>query len=123
MTSIMGGVVPDEWSTAFPLLAKDYALSVQDENRVREAAGKSPLPFDETLSEALNVSARDVIQATHWPNIDLMGSQLNLYWAEFQVPVWRMGLRNWPLWDAPNSALTRERIVDEYDIITIGNYL
>lgn len=119
MTSIMGGVVPDEWSTAFPLLAKDYALSVQDENRVREAAGKSPLPFDETLSEALNVSARDVIQATHWPNIDLMGSQLNLYWAEFQVPVWRMGLRNWPLWDALNSALTRERIVDEYDIIIL----
>ncbi|OWU78155.1 AAA family ATPase [Phaeobacter sp. 22II1-1F12B] len=119
MTSIMGGVVPDEWSTAFPLLAKDYALSVQDENRVREAAGKSPLPFDETLSEALNVSARDVIQATHWPNIDLMGSQLNLYWAEFQVPVWRMGLRNWPLWDALNNALTRERIVDEYDIIIL----
>lgn len=119
MTSIMGGVVPDEWSTAFPLLAKDYALSVQDENRVREAAGNSPLPFDETLSEALNVSARDVIQATHWPNIDLMGSQLNLYWAEFQVPVWRMGLRNWPLWDALNNALTRERIVDEYDIIIL----
>ena len=119
MTSIMGGVVPDEWSTAFPLLAKDYALSVQDENRVREAAGNSPLPFDETLSEALNVSARDVIQSTHWPNIDLMGSQLNLYWAEFQVPVWRMGLRNWPLWDALNNALTRERIVDEYDIIIL----
>ena len=119
MTSIMGGVVPDEWSTAFPLLAKDYALSVQDENRVREAAGKAPLPFDETLSEALNVSARDVIQSTHWPNIDLMGSQLNLYWAEFQVPVWRMGLRNWPLWDALNNALTREAIVDEYDIIIL----
>ena len=119
MTSIMGGVVPDEWSTAFPLLAKDYALSVQDENRVREAAGKAPLPFDETLSEALNVSARDVIQPTHWPNIDLMGSQLNLYWAEFQVPVWRMGLRNWPLWDALNNALTREAIVDEYDIIIL----
>ena len=119
MTSIMGGVVPDEWSTAFPLLAKDYALSVQDENRVREAAGNSPLPFDETLSEALNVSARDVIQSTHWPNIDLMGSQLNLYWAEFQVPVWRMGLRNWPLWDALNNALTREQIVDEYDIIIL----
>ncbi|MGR3564400.1 MAG: AAA family ATPase [Heliomarina sp.] len=119
MTSIMGGVVPDEWSTAFPLLAKDYALSVQDENSVREAAGKAPLPFDETLSEALNVSARDVIQSTHWPNIDLMGSQLNLYWAEFQVPVWRMGLRNWPLWDALNNALTREAIVDEYDIIIL----
>ena len=119
MTSIMGGDVPDEWSTAFPLLAKDYALALQDENRVREAAGQPPLPFDETLTEALTVSARDVIQSTHWPNIDLLGAQLNLYWAEFQVPVWRMGLRSWPLWDALSNALVNDRIVDEYDIIIL----
>ena len=42
MTSIMGGKVPDEWSTAFPLLAKDYALALQDENRVRAAASQPP---------------------------------------------------------------------------------
>lgn len=119
MTSIMGGQVPDEWSTAFPLLAKDYALALQDENRVREAAGQPPLPFDETLTEALKISARDVIQPTHWPNIDLLGAQLNLYWAEFQVPVWRMGLRGWPLWDALGNSLVNDRIVDEYDIIIL----
>ena len=117
LTSIMGGDVPDEWSTAFPLLAKDYAKAVLAENIVREASGEPPLPFDETLTEALKVSPRNVIQSTHWPNIDLMGAQLNLYWAEFQIPVWRMGLRSWPLWDALTNALIGEGVVDEYDII------
>ena len=117
LTSIMGGTVADEWSTAFPLLAKDYALAVQVENSVRAAAGAAPLPLDETLTEALTVSPRNLIQATHWPNIDLIGAQLNLYWAEFQIPVWRMGLRSWSLWDALSNALINERIVDDYDII------
>lgn len=117
LTSIMGGEVPDEWSTAFPLLAKDYAQAMQEENTVRDAAGHPPLPFDETLTEALNTSARDIIQPTHWPNIDLLGAQLNLYWAEFQIPVWRMGLQNWALWDALSNALINEKIVDDYDVI------
>ncbi|WP_324755383.1 AAA family ATPase [Roseovarius sp. Pro17] len=117
LTSIMGGDVPDEWSTAFPLLAKDYAQAVQAENTVREARGEPPLPFDETLTEALKVSPRNIIQSTHWPNIDLLGAQLNLYWAEFQIPVWRMGLRSWQLWDALTNALTDEGVVDDYDII------
>lgn len=117
LTSIMGGEVPDEWSTAFPLLAKDYAKAVEAENEVRTATGTPPLPFDETLTEALKVSPRNLIQPTHWPNIDLLGAQLNLYWAEFQVPVWRMNLRSWPLWDALSNALSGEGIVDDYDII------
>lgn len=117
LTSIMGGEVADEWSTAFPLLAKDYALALQAENSVRAAAGEAPLPFDETLTEALEVSPRNLIQSTHWPNIDLLGAQLNLYWAEFQIPVWRMGLRSWPLWDALSNALNNEGVVDDYDII------
>lgn len=119
MTSIMGGKVADEWQTAFPLIAKDYAQAVQAENTVRAAAGQPPLPFDETLTEALNVSPRDVIQPTHWPNIDLIGAQLNLYWAEFQVPVWRMQLRSWPLWDGLTNALDSARLLDEYDIVLL----
>lgn len=119
MTSIMGGKVEDEWKTAFPLLAKDYALNVEVENREREVQGIAPLPFDETLAEARNTSARDVIQSTHWPNIDLIGAQLNLYWAEFQVPVWRMQLRSWPLWDALGNALSGEEILDDYDIVVL----
>ncbi len=117
MTSIMGGKIDDEWQTAFPLIAKDYARAVEAENLVRTAEGAATLPFDETLTEALKVSARDVIQSTHWPNIDLIGAQLNLYWAEFQVPVWRMQLRSWPLWDALTNAFESERILDDYDIV------
>ena len=117
MPSIMGGKVEDEWQTAFPLMAKDYALAVEAENRVRAAEGLAPLPFDETLTEARNVSSRNLIQKTHWPNIDLIGAQLNLYWAEFQVPVWRMQLRSWALWDALTNALESERLLDDYDMV------
>jgi chromosome partitioning protein len=119
MTSIMGGQVQDEWQTIFPLLARDYAMQVQAENRVRAAAAEPEIPMDETLSEALTISLKDVVQKTHWPNIDLIGAQLNLYWAEFQIPVWRMALRHWALWDALSSALDAGGALDEYDIILL----
>ena len=119
MTSIMGGQVQDEWQTIFPLLARDYAMQVQAENRVRAAAAEPEIPMDETLTEALTISLKDVVQKTHWPNIDLIGAQLNLYWAEFQIPVWRMALRHWALWDALSSALNAGGALDEYDIILL----
>ena len=119
MTSIMGGQVQDEWQTIFPLLARDYAMQVQAENRVRAAAAEPEIPMDETLTEALTISLKDVVQKTHWPNIDLIGAQLNLYWAEFQIPVWRMALRHWALWDALSSALDAGGALDEYDIILL----
>jgi chromosome partitioning protein len=119
MTSIFGGVVADEWQTIFPLIARDYASHLQTENRARAARGETPLPFDELLSEAMKISARDVIQNTHWPNIDLIGAQLNLYWAEFQIPVWRMALKGWKLWDALTDALIRDRVSEAYDVIIL----
>ncbi|WP_039019863.1 AAA family ATPase [Halocynthiibacter namhaensis] len=119
MTSIMGGTVPDEWSTVFPLLAKDYARAVTAENELRRARAQPEIPLDETLKEALEVSPRNVIQKTHWPNIDLIGAQLNLYWAEFQIPVWRMGLKSWPLWDGLTNFLEDEGILEEYDIVLL----
>ncbi|OSP54422.1 AAA family ATPase [Pseudoruegeria sp. SK021] len=119
MTSIMGGTVPDEWSTVFPLIARDYARHLVDENSVREARGEAPLPLDETLTEALNATATDIVQPTHWPNIDLIGAQLNLYWAEFQIPVWRMNLRRWPLWDALTNFLNDEELLSKYDVIML----
>lgn len=119
MTSIMGGTVPDEWSTVFPLIAKDYARHLVDENTVRQARGEAPLPLDETLTEALTSSAANVVQSTHWPNIDLIGAQLNLYWAEFQIPVWRMNLRRWPLWDALTNFLQDEDLLNQYDVIML----
>ena len=99
MTSIFGGRVADEWATVFPLIARHYAMHLRADNQRRMERDESPLPLDDTLMEALKVTAPSLIQKTHWPNIDLIGAQLNLYWAEFQIPVWRMQGRGWKLWE------------------------
>jgi chromosome partitioning protein len=119
MTSIFGGKVADEWDTVFPLIARDYALALRTENRRRVERDEPPLPLDETLEAALEKTAADVIQPTHWPNIDLIGAQLNLYWAEFQIPVWRTRLRGWKLWDALSDALLRDGVLDRYDVVIL----
>ena len=119
MTSIMGGQVEDEWQTAFPILARDFAEHQQGENLVREARGEAPFALDETLTEALTVSPRNLIQPTHWPNIDLIGAQLNLYWAEFQIPVWRMQGRGWALWDSLSNGLEKNDILKDYDLVLL----
>jgi cellulose biosynthesis protein BcsQ len=117
MTSIFGGKVADEWGTVFPLLARHYATHLQAENRARAARGEGLLSLDPMLSDALKLTPADVIARTHWPNIDLIGAQLNLYWAEFQIPVWRMAARGWKLWDALSDMLAAEGLLDRYDLI------
>ena len=117
MTSIFGGRVEDEWQTVFPLLARHYASHLQGENRARMGRGDDPLALDDTLSEALKITAADLVQPTHWPNIDLIGAQLNLYWAEFQIPVWRMQGRSWKLWDALTATLREDGLLERYDVI------
>lgn len=117
ITSIFGGQVEDEWQTAFPLIAGHYARYLQAENRARVERGAAPHPLDATLSYALKITPADVIQKTHWPNIDLIGSQLNLYWAEFQIPVWRMEARGWKLWDALSESFADSGILERYDLI------
>ncbi|WP_298845108.1 AAA family ATPase [uncultured Roseobacter sp.] len=117
MSSIFGARVQDEWQTVFPLLARHYAQHVMADNQRRADRGEAPQPLDETLSEALKVSTGDVIQKTHWPNIDLIGAQLNLYWSEFQIPVWRMAARGWKLWDALTEVLAADGVLDDYDLI------
>ncbi len=117
MTSIFGGQVADEWQTVFPLLAGHYAKHVQGQNQGRIDRGEAPIPIDETLNEALKTPLSDLIQSTHWPNIDLIGSQLNLYWAEFQIPVWRMQGRAWKLWDALSDTLAEAGVLDDYDLV------
>jgi cellulose biosynthesis protein BcsQ len=119
MTSLFGGRVDSEWDTVFPLIARTYAEGLQAENRARHGRGEPPLPFEGLLTEALRVTAGDLIRRTHWPNIDLLGAQLNLYWAEFQIPVWRMNLRSWKLWDALGTALARDGVLDRYDLILL----
>ncbi|WP_010138050.1 AAA family ATPase [Oceanicola sp. S124] len=117
MTSIFGGRVEDEWQTVFPLLARHYARHLRADNQLRLDRGEAPLPLDDTLSEALEVKAGDLVQKTHWPNIDLIGAQLNLYWSEFQVPVWRIQSRGWKLWDALTESLEADGVLDQYDVI------
>ena len=117
MTSIFGGKVADEWQTVFPLIARHYAGHLQGENQRRVDRGDAPQPLDDTLDTALGITTRDLIQSTHWPNIDLIGAQLNLYWAEFQIPVWRMQGRGWKLWDALADVWATDGILDDYDII------
>jgi len=119
MTSVFGGRVADEWGTVFPLIARDYAIGLREENRRRVERGDPPQPLEEMLDTALGKTAADVVQKTHWPNIDLIGAQLNLYWAEFQIPVWRMALRGWKLWDALGNALERDRVLEGYDLVIL----
>ena len=119
MTSIFGGKVEDEWQTVFPLLARHYAGHQRIENQRRLDRGDSPVPLDDTLSDALEVHSNSLIQETHWPNIDLIGAQLNLYWAEFQIPVWRMSGRGWKLWDALTDTFEADGVLDRYDVIFI----
>jgi len=119
MTSIFGGRVADEWQTVFPLLARHYASHLRRENQGRIDRGDAPHPIDDTLMEALKTNATGLIQKTHWPNIDLIGAQLNLYWAEFQIPVWRMQGRSWKLWDALTDTLAEDGVLDDYDLVFV----
>lgn len=119
MSSIFGGQVADEWQTVYPLIARHYAEHLQAENARRASRGETAHPLDDTLTEALGVSASDLVQKTHWPNIDLIGAQLNLYWAEFQIPVWRMAARGWKLWDALTEVLEHDGLLDAYDLVFI----
>ena len=119
MTSIFGGRIEDEWGTVFPVIARHYAEAAQAENRAKADRGEAPTPLDDTLSEALKMSTGNLIRPTHWPNIDLIGAQLNLYWAEFQIPVWRMATRGWKLWDALTDRLEADGVLDDYDVIFV----
>jgi len=119
ISSIFGAKVADEWQTVFPLLARHYARHLMAENQVRLSRGEVPQPLDDTLDDARKVTAKDLIQTTHWPNIDIIGAQLNLYWAEFQIPVWRMGARGWNLWDALTDTLGEDGVLDQYDLVLL----
>lgn len=119
MTSLFGGRVADEWQTVFPLIARHYAQALRRENRARLDRGEVPVALDDTLSEALKLSASDLIQRTRWPNIDLIGAQLNLYWAEFQIPVWRIASRGWKLWDALGESLAADGMLRDYDLVIL----
>ena len=119
MTSIFGGQVADEWQTVFPMLARHYGEHLRAENQARASRGEAPLPLEDTVDQALALTAQDLAQKTHWSNIDLIGAQLDLYWAEFQVPVWRMSARSWKLWDALGERLASDGTLQAYDLVIL----
>jgi chromosome partitioning protein len=119
LTSIFGDLVEDEWGTVFPLIARHYARHLQRQNQGRLDRGEVPIPLDDTLTRALKVTAQDVIRTTHWPNVDLIGAQLNLYRAEFQMPAWRMRSGSWSVWEALSDILARDGVLERYDIVLI----
>jgi chromosome partitioning protein len=119
MTSIFGGRVADEWQTVFPMLARHYGEHLRRENQARQNRGEAPLPLEDTVVQSMEMTAAALAQKTHWPNIDLIGAQLDLYWAEFQVPVWRMSARSWKLWDALSERLEADGMLRDYDLVVL----
>ena len=107
LSGLLGGAAQDEWDTAWTLLARDYA-------RTRRAAG---LELDEDLSRAAEADPKALIRPTSWPGLDLIPAQLDLYWAEFQAPVWRMSLPAWRIWEGLQAGLADA--AEGYDLIVL----
>jgi len=109
MSTIFGTTAEHEAETAYAVLARDRARHAQ----------RSGMVLDDDMKAALETRADDVIKPTHWPQIDILPAQLNLYWAEFQVPVWMQTNRSWRFWDALKSFLDEEGLLDVYDIVIV----
>ena len=110
MSTLFGETAKDETETAYALMAWDRARAQQAE------ASDS---VDPALSEYLNLGADDLIRPTHWPTIDILPAQLNLYWAEFQIPVWLQTSRGWRFWEALGNFLSAEKLLDDYDLVIV----
>ncbi|MEM1159743.1 MAG: AAA family ATPase [Pseudomonadota bacterium] len=110
MSTLFGETAKDETETAYALMAWDRA-------RAQQAGALERV--DPALSEYLGLSADDLIRPTHWPTIDILPAQLNLYWAEFQIPVWLQSSRGWRFWEALGNFLTAEKLLDDYDLVIV----
>ncbi|MFV0243571.1 MAG: AAA family ATPase [Qingshengfaniella sp.] len=116
MSTMFGVMAEDEAQTAYSVLARHRAEHVARAMGIEDMTDPR---LDEEVRAAAAVTADDLIFGTHWPTIDILPAQLNLYWAEFQVPVWMQTHRSWQFWDALQSFLRDERLLDDYDIILI----
>ncbi|WP_172332007.1 AAA family ATPase [Mangrovicoccus sp. HB161399] len=116
MSTMFGTLAEDEAQTAYALIARHRARHVAASMGIDDYDSRE---LDEDVRDAAKVTADDVIFGTHWPTIDILPAQLNLYWAEFQVPVWMQTHRSWQFWDALEGFLRDERLLEDYDIILI----
>ncbi|MEM7236206.1 MAG: AAA family ATPase [Pseudomonadota bacterium] len=109
ISTLFGVLAATERETSYAALARHCARHA----RVTSAAG------DAELTDYLDLGADDLIRPTHWPTIDILPAQLDLYWAEFQVPVWLKSFPGWQFWDALNSFLADEHLLRDYDLILV----
>ncbi len=116
MSTIFGLMAEDEGQTAYSILAWHRARQVARSMGIDDFTSED---LDEEIREAAAVTADDVIFGTHWPTIDLLPAQLNLYWAEFQVPVWMQTHRSWQFWDAVRAFLEDQNLLADYDLVFI----
>ena len=116
MSTMFGTTAEDESQTAYSILARHRARHVARTLGIEDPADPR---LDDEIREAMKISADDVIFGTHWPTIDILPAQLNLYWAEFQVPVWMQTHRSWQFWDAVKAFLQDEGLLADYDIVLI----
>lgn len=110
MSTLFGETAKDETETAYAMMAWD---------RARAQHAEAPNAVDPALKDYLDITADDLIRPTHWPTIDILPAQLNLYWAEFQIPVWLQSSRGWRFWDALENFLTAENLLDDYDLVIV----
>lgn len=116
MSTMFGSMAEDEGQTAYSILAWHRARHAAMTLGIDDLTSEE---LDDEIREAAAVSADDVIFGTHWPTIDILPAQLNLYWAEFQVPVWMQSHRSWQFWDALRAFLEAQNLLSDYDIIII----
>jgi chromosome partitioning protein len=102
-----------------PALARHYAEHLQAENRVRLSLGQPPLPLDETLAKALTTSLADLVTASRWPGLDLLGAALPLAGAEAEMTVWASTARGWQPHSALRTRLDRDGLLARYDLVFI----
>ena len=116
MSTMFGVMAEDEGQTAYSILAWHRARHVAQSLGIDDFASDR---LDEEIRAAATITADDVIFGTHWPTIDILPAQLNLYWAEFQVPVWMQTHRSWQFWDALRAFLQDQNLLADYDVIFV----
>ena len=109
MSTLFGTPAEDEAGTAYAALAWDLA-----KHKCPTAS-----PHENGEGSFAGLTADDLIRPTHWPTIDILPAQLNLYWAEFQVPVWLQANPGWPFWDGIGNFLRHQGLLDDYDLVFI----
>lgn len=119
ITSLFGKQPLNKWETIFPLIAKNYAGRLVEENQARLSRGESPQALNDMLDKARQFKAEDLISRTYWPNIDILSSSSHLHSLEFQVSKWSADTRTWKSWNTLKSIIQSQELSKRYDLIII----